>query len=489
MTNSAARKLVLTLPIFHFSAVAIAAGLLVLLMAGSSVALADTTSKTQPCFEIDRRTAGFNADDATDRRAFRDYQEATSLLFEEERFKELDCLADSLRVSKAKFAGGMWKIHAFYSGLREPRLHPTQEDWNNHLDRLKRWVKINPSSITARVALAQSYVTFAQDARGSGFADTVSESGWRLFHERVQEARRILEEAEGLPAKCPEWFLGMQQVSEAEGWDLADEVALLNKATEFEPGYQYFARLHANYLLPKWYGEEGDTEKYVTETADKIGGEEGDVFYFQVSSFVLCGCSQEVQFKKMSWPRIQRGFAILDKRSGPSLELLNLMAYMAGKAADPVIADKAFARIGDNWNEDRWKTRAYFDSSKEWAARGAATASWRLEKEEAAAQNAKTEEGSRYQALFSSKFAEIVGDCARSAQSREKIVMLMRMSQEGFVLHWVPISSGEATNCAIRKVTSLQQNFVTNVLPGAPQINYWVKAEVDPASAVPVASK
>ena len=41
-----------------------------------------------------------------------------------------------------------------------------------------------------------------------------------------------------------------------------------------DPGY-YSRVPKPNYLLPKWYGRPGDTEKYAAQVADALGGREG----------------------------------------------------------------------------------------------------------------------------------------------------------------------------------------------------------------------
>jgi len=127
-----------------------------------------------------------------------------------------------------------------------------------HLRLLKSWVSEKPRSISARVALAEAYLAWASDARGSGYVDTVSESGWKLFEERSAEARRILDKAANLPTKCPEWYVAMQNVALSQNWSLADARALLNQASAFEPDYYYYYRMYANFVLPKWNGEPGD---------------------------------------------------------------------------------------------------------------------------------------------------------------------------------------------------------------------------------------
>ena len=300
-----------------------------------------------------------------------DYKTAIRQLFATQKFQELDCIADTARASKNQFAGGRWKLNVLYWAIEEPQGHATEEDWAAHLRELKRWVSVRPKSITARVALANSYTAYAWTARGSDYADTVTQSGWRLLHERIDKAKTILDEASRLNDKCPHWYAVMQRVALAEGWDPSRESALLSKAVAFEPGYYYYYRNHANFLKPQWNGEEGDAERFAAQAADSIGGAKGDVLYFQIATELICHCSTEPDLKLMSWPRIQAGVAQLEKQNGVSLFNQNLLAYMAIKESDSLVARDAFLRVGDNWDQELWRTRKYFDSSREWAAKRA----------------------------------------------------------------------------------------------------------------------
>ena len=52
-------------------------------------------------------------DTSTDIRAVQRYQDAIAQLLKQEKFSELDCIAEQARAAKARFSGGMWKLHAF----------------------------------------------------------------------------------------------------------------------------------------------------------------------------------------------------------------------------------------------------------------------------------------------------------------------------------------------------------------------------------------
>ena len=98
-------------------------------------------------------------------------------------------------------------MSVFYWAIAEPEGHATEEDWKEHLKILNRWMAAKPQSVTARVALANAYTSYAWNARGSDSSDTVTESGWKLFGQRIGKAKQVLEQASRLKAKCPEWYV------------------------------------------------------------------------------------------------------------------------------------------------------------------------------------------------------------------------------------------------------------------------------------------
>ncbi len=274
----------------------------VVLLASTSAFAITTDQKANPglCGLSDDDAAGLSRDLGTDVYAVRVYKDTISGMLHERNFEQLDCVADHARSNQERFPGRMWKLDQLYKGLSEPvaQQHATEEDWKRLLELLQSWIAEQPKSITARVALASAWINYAWDARGRGYSDKVSESGWTLFTQRTEEAERVLKDAsETLPAKCPEWYVVMQNVAQNEDWNGA-ECDPSSKAYKFEPGYYYYARALAYLLLPKWGGAPGDTEKFLQDIADPIGREQGDIFDFQVASSndLICGCQDLPNF-------------------------------------------------------------------------------------------------------------------------------------------------------------------------------------------------
>ena len=300
----------------------------------------------------------------SDSQPVRTFRIAVRHLFVEEKFDELEAIAAKARSQKERFLGGAWKLYVLYTTIQGPgSLTSTDAVWTAHMERLRRWIGAKPESITPRVALAQAYLRFAWKARGEGYRDTVTSDGWKLFGERVQQARETLENAGTVSTKDPQWYRDMQTVAVAQGWNRSQADDLLQKASDLEPKYFYFYSAHAYYLLPKWYGKPGDAETFAQTIADRLEGPDGDLVYFEIALIDNC-CNAKEQMPNLSWDRIKVGFGALEQLYGSTNYQLNAVAFMAARQRDSEFAQQIFGRIGDNWDETVWGSKVKFDTSK-----------------------------------------------------------------------------------------------------------------------------
>ena len=283
-------------------------------------------------------------------------------------YDQLDRIADKARREKTRAAGGAWRLRSIYSGLSAASGSAT--GYEDTITRLQAWIAAEPESITPRVALADTYIRYAWQARGSGEVDTVTAAGWKLFEGRIAQAKSTLDEADKLTAKCPQWYSEMQTVALAQGWEPNKAKDLFERATAFEPGYYYYYQAYANYLLPKWEGKQGQSSAFAKESADKIGGDQGDFLYFRIGTVLLGSSNNNYPVKQLDWERLQRGYTALTKLYGMNNTDLNDFALMTWRYKDLAAATPVFAQIGQKWSKNAWKTRQRFDHAKAWALEG-----------------------------------------------------------------------------------------------------------------------
>jgi Domain of unknown function (DUF4034) len=434
-------------------------------------------------------TVDLGLDLSTDVQAIQSFDAVVAELFKQENFNELDCVADSLRLSKARFSGGASKLHIFYGGLSGPEGHATDEDWKEYLEHAQRWVAAKPKSITARIALANSYVNYAWYARGDSTSETVSGSGWKLFGQRLDKAKEILDQASSLEQKCPEWYAVMLTLALGQGWDVPQENALFERAIAFDPSYYQFYRDHALFLAPQWNGEEGESAQFAQTMADRVGGKAGDLLYFEIAIQLVCRC-KDPQFAHMSWPRVQSGYAEVERKYGVSLTNLNDFALMAVKAQDSEVADGIFKRLGENWDKGTWGSEEFFTSNKKWAADIAPGEARFRRLREASEANMKSAEGQRFKKDFDLKLAKFMQPCVQDAGAGgdlNKFEMMIEVNKDGGVQN---LGSNNMTTVAMCLFQNLMQTEKKKekIFSKPPQPDYWMVLELDPSSFL-VASK
>lgn len=283
----------------------------------------------------------------------------------EEKFADLDRMADQYRREKTRLPGGEWRLRLLYEALDAP--HQTDEDTRDHIAHLQHWVQQQPDSVTARVALATSLRRWAWVARGHSYANKVTPEGWQLFNDRMKQSQNTLEAATGMGTMCPQWYSEMMAVGLAQSWDAARMKDLLDRGVQFEPGYYYLYLEYANYLLPKWDGHPGDAAAFAKSAADNVGGSAGDLLYFQVATNLIKHGDESFHVHEMDWDRIQRGYQSLLAQYGTSSRTTNQLAYMAYRFKDDTVARQQFDVIGDGWSHGVWLSRELFDRARDWA--------------------------------------------------------------------------------------------------------------------------
>jgi hypothetical protein len=278
-------------------------------------------------------------------------------------FDRLDKIADKIRSEKSRGAGGSWRLKTFYEQMTTKQDIASNPDV--HQQQLEAWIKAKPESVTARIGLAEFFISSGWAARGS--ATEVADSAWPIFLGKVKKGKAILDEAAKLSQKDPEWYSAMQSVALGEDWDHGKMKSLFEQAIRFEPDYQYYYQSYANYLLPKWEGKEQDSIELAKHSADAVGGERGDTLYFHIATVIIRRGNAGYK-PEMDWERLKRGHAALEATYGISNNEQNRFAFMAVRFQDAATAQKEFALIGEKWAVSVWKTRGYYEKARAWAA-------------------------------------------------------------------------------------------------------------------------
>lgn len=289
-------------------------------------------------------------------------------LFTNKDYAGLDALAARYRTSRERYADGMWKLAYVYIGI-EPSDEAPDSDWEARLDQVTDWIHARENSITPRVLKARLQVSYAWKIRGGGWAESVKETQWKKYFERLQQAARTLRGANQLAERCPVYWSTWQRAALGLQMERKDYDAIFAAATTEFPDYWYYYSTRAVFLLPRWYGEAGEWERDLTKSADHLGGVNGDMLYAQVAwSTQQYGSGINVfEGKQISWERVHKGLEQLLILYPDSVAARNERVILAGLADDKPKAQAFLTELNKEADPEIWNDREQLEQFVHWA--------------------------------------------------------------------------------------------------------------------------
>jgi hypothetical protein len=281
------------------------------------------------------------------------------------RFADLEHIADSLRTTHARFSNGSLGIRGFYWYGFGNVVH----DWNEvlylrFLKQTRAWRQAYPASITAPVAEAELLIGYAWLARGSGYANTVTDGGWARFRERLGQAHELLDQAVKLAPRCPGWYLAALKLAVGEEWPDAEGERLFREAKAADPTCETFYDLRAWALTPRWYGSPGDWENFLEDAVRDLDPVEARRIYAYVVYKRSRDCRNVFRETRADWGRTRLGYDEMLGLWPESLELRSQAARLALDAGDLDYARSMFEVIGLREDPYVWEDEQEFVAAR-----------------------------------------------------------------------------------------------------------------------------
>lgn len=140
---------------------------------------------------------------------------------------------------------------SFYSTLTKCAMRMKDERLTRHV--LELW-RTNDPSYLGCLNRGERFIQWAWDARGNGWANTVTPEGARQFHKRLLEAARELNEA--LQINGDGWAAHAQLIAVAKGLGLPRPFVEkhFQQAVKLLPRYLDAYQAKMEYLRPRWHG-------------------------------------------------------------------------------------------------------------------------------------------------------------------------------------------------------------------------------------------
>ena len=253
--------------------------------------------------------------------------------FEREDFAKLEQLSTELHQSRERFSDGTWILDAFFLAFDLPAdVSSERYDWMSQA--VDRWTGRYPNSVSAALVKAGLQVDRAWKGRGTGWVRTITPEGREDFRRELALARQLLESKAWAKAS-PRYFVLMQSVALGQAWPKQEYFRLFEEGVGRERDYYALYFSAAYYLLPRWYGEKGDWERFAEGERKKRGGPEGDALYTRIA-WSIAPVYDRTFFKETaaSWDTMAAGFDVLLRKYPDSAYLQNACTHFAWRAGD-----------------------------------------------------------------------------------------------------------------------------------------------------------
>jgi hypothetical protein len=286
---------------------------------------------------------------------------------EAQKFAELEILSAHVIGEKSVFPDGSWKILRFHEAL-EPSDDESEAKWGAREAEIEKWEQQVPGSVTARTVHVGFLASYAWHARGAGSADSSKGFGGPLFNNRLAQAADLFQSTRRAGAKSPMlWFEG-QRVALGQGWPAKEVEGDFEDAKRAEPGFWHYDGPIARFLLPRWWGNEGDWEKF--EEAEIQRSDGLGVEGYARAVYEMSGYYKNI-FKEShaEWAWVKEGYAVLFGKYPDSRGLVNQYALLAVLASDRSAARAAFGAMKGQADPSVWRRRDISEFSG-WASGG-----------------------------------------------------------------------------------------------------------------------
>ncbi len=283
-------------------------------------------------------------------------------------YDRLQAVADSLRTNRSRFGDDFYGLLAWANSFD---LHGTSyandpETWNSLRRAVDAWRRARPASPLPDVVLAHVMVNRAWQARGGGWASSVSDSGASEFDRNMRFAHEALDHAAGKGPRTLEWYFAAQRVAVGEGWSSEDAEKLFREAQAQDSTCESIYAMRVNYLLPRWYGDEGEWETWLANAVAPLPREEADRIYARVCGYLGTYHRNLYDETGASWPRARQGYLVLLKRHPDAVGLQQRFCMDATCAGDVNTARTLFRMIGPRVDLDVWRSKRTFADLHLW---------------------------------------------------------------------------------------------------------------------------
>jgi hypothetical protein len=238
-----------------------------------------------------------------------------------------------------------------YPGSRADK-HPAYlKEW---LRLAQDWAKRRPDSPLAHRLVAEAHTDHAWYERGSGYAKSVGEEGFKAFRAHIEAARAHLLAHPAMLEQSSQIYHPLLTIGMASGWTPKLMLSLVREGLKRNPrDFSLFFKAQLA-LTPKWSGDARAIEDLIQLAVQHTEAEFGLEYYARLYAGAADDYFEQELFtgSYAKWPRMKQGFQqMVARQSGD--RALNRYAMYACLAKDRAAYTEAIGLLTQRQQELR----------------------------------------------------------------------------------------------------------------------------------------
>lgn len=256
----------------------------------------------------------------------------------------------------------------FRAYKRVTSILPASKGQEDLLAELQAWLAARPESHFANACLGIFYKDYAWDARGTGWASTVGEEGWKRFAERLGKAEEILETAYRLDPSDPVVPAEIVAVTMGKGGDRERAEVHFQRAVKADPSEFTAYETMLAFLSPKWHGSIEEMLAFARHHAEHAPPDSAAPRLVAKAHWDMYIITKNRDYFKdpAVWREVRESYKKTIERFPKSLESRNWLARSAFMAGDLAVAREQFEIIGDEGSTEVWGSQKSYQETREY---------------------------------------------------------------------------------------------------------------------------
>ncbi len=321
--------------------------------------------------------SGFQLISETEEKQRDEFRENARSLALKKDWQNLESRVESIRSQKTRFENGSWKLRSFYSAFGEYEKIGDEKTYSDLISRLEIWAANKPASIAPKLALAEAYHGYAWLARGAGYASEVTQQGEKLMEERIKIGFKWLREAKKLQdtEKDPAFYSIVLHSFLGANVNRAVYESVFNAGVTNAPDFSAQYEYKAYYLLPRWYGQDGEWEKFAREISQRKDIPDSDEIFARIALYIrdIGYFYQEFSNDDQPWEELKSSFHAIEAKYPGSLEIKSVLCLMSAKFYDYKEARAQMKLLDGKIDLSVWKSKENFLQASQWLSQDDST--------------------------------------------------------------------------------------------------------------------